>query len=107
MSNLNDRQKAFENKFKNDQDMQFRVQTRAVKQFGFWAAEKLGLSGDDAACYADQVVDADFEEPGVEDVFRKVEADFKAKSVDCERSEMQRVFDEKYNAAKASLLSDN
>ena len=103
---LNERQKAFENKFKNDQDMQFRVQTRAVKQFGFWAAEKLNLSGEDAECYAAQVVDADFEEPGVEDVFRKVLADFKAKNVEADKSDMQRVFDEKLAAAKASVMDE-
>lgn len=106
MSDLNNRQKAFENKFKNDQDMQFRVQMRAVKQFGFWAAEKLNLSGDDAECYAQQVVDADFEEPGVEDVFRKVDADFTAKNIDCDKAEMQRIFDDKFAAAKASVMNE-
>lgn len=101
---LQERQKAFENKYKNDQDMQFRVHTRAVKQFGFWAAEQIGLTGEDAECYADQVVDADFEEPGVQDVFRKVDIDFKARNIISDKSEMQRVFDEKLIAAKASVM---
>ena len=103
---LNDRQKAFEQKFKNDQDTQFRVQSRAVKQFGFWAAEKLGMSGEDAECYAAAVVESDFEEPGVEDVFRKVETDFKALDIVCDRAEMQSVFNEKHAAAKASVMNE-
>ena len=105
MSLLNNNQNGFENRM-NPDHIKFRVQSRAVKQFGFWAAEKLELSGDDAECYARQVVEADFEEPGVEDVFRKVEADFIKHKSTYTRSEMEKVFKEKYSAAEASVAHE-
>jgi hypothetical protein len=75
MSGFDDREKAFESKFAHDADMQFRAEARRNKLVGLWAAALLGKSGDDAAAYAMTVVQADFEESGVEDVVRKVAAD--------------------------------
>jgi len=42
----------------------------------------MGLTGDEAQAYAREVIKADLAEPGDEDVFRKVRADFDAKGVD-------------------------
>lgn len=107
MSNMKDRENAFENKFVNDQDVQFRVQSRAVKQFGFWAAERLNLTGDDAECYAQQVVDADFDEPGIGDVMRKVRTDFEAQKIAFDADEMNRIYLEKHEAAKHSIMNED
>jgi hypothetical protein len=82
MTTFKDREKAFERKFAHDEELRFRATARRNKLLGLWAAEKLGLSGDEAQDYAKQVVRADLAEPGEEDVFRKVRADFDAKSVD-------------------------
>jgi hypothetical protein len=49
---------------------------------GLWAAEQMGMSGDDAQAYAREVIKADLTEPGEEDVFRKIRADFDAKGID-------------------------
>jgi hypothetical protein len=63
--------------------MQFKIMARRNKLLGLWAAGEMGLSGDKADAYAKAVVAADFEEPGDEDVFRKVRADLdKAKFSD-------------------------
>ncbi len=75
MTTFDDRDRAFEAKFAHDADMQFRAEARRNKLLGLWAAGLLGKSGDDAAAYAMSVVQADFEEAGVEDVVRKVAAD--------------------------------
>ena len=80
MSTFNDRETAFESKFSHDADMQFRAEARRNKLLGLWAAELMGKSGDDAAEYAMTVVNADFEEAGIEDVVRKVAADLADKS---------------------------
>jgi len=84
MTTFDDRQKAFENKFAHDQDMRFRAMARRNKLLGLWAAEKLGKSGAEADEYAKSVVLADFEEPGDEDVFRKVRGDLDASVSDSE-----------------------
>lgn len=75
MSQLNDREKAFENKFAHDEELKFKAYARRNKLVGLWAAEKLGKSGDEAESYAKEVVMADFEEAGDEDVFRKLRRD--------------------------------
>jgi len=80
MSTFDDRESAFENKFAHDEEMKFRAVARRNKLLGLWAAEKLGLSGADADAYAKEVVKADFEEAGHEDVVRKVAGDLGDKS---------------------------
>lgn len=75
MSTFDDRENAFENKFAHDEEMQFKAVARRNKLVGLWAADLLGHAGDAAADYAKSVVMADFEEPGDEDVVRKLVAD--------------------------------
>jgi hypothetical protein len=75
MSTFDDRENAFENKFAHDAEMQFKAEARANKLLGLWAAGLMGKVGDDAAAYATEVVKADFEEAGHEDVYRKVSGD--------------------------------
>ncbi len=79
MTTFDDRANAFENKYAHDADMQFRIEARRNKLLGLWAAGLMGKSGDDAAEYARSVVIADFEEPGFEDVVRKVVGDLDGK----------------------------
>ena len=82
MASFDDREKSFEKKFAHDEELKFKATARRNKLLGLWAAEKMGLAGDDAQNYAREVVKADFEEPGDEDVFRKVRGDFDAKNID-------------------------
>ncbi|ESZ18809.1 hypothetical protein X737_16255 [Mesorhizobium sp. L48C026A00] len=78
---MRDRQEGFEKKFAMDEDTKFRAMARRNKLLGLWAAEKLGKSGEDADAYAKEVVRADFEEAGDDDVLRKIRADFDAAGV--------------------------
>lgn len=81
MSQFEDRQKGQEAKFAFDAEKKFKAEARRNKLVGIWAAELMSLTGDDAKNYAAEVVAADFEEAGDEDVFRKVSADLKAKGL--------------------------
>ena len=76
-----DRQKAFEEKFKHDQELQFRVEVRRNKLVGLWAAELLGKKGDEAEAYARDVISSDLSEPGIDDVVRKIMGDFQEANV--------------------------
>jgi len=87
MSSFKDREKAYESKFAHDQELKFKATARRNKLLGEWAAEQMGLSGDDAKTYVAEVIRADLEEPGEEDVFRKIWADFQDRNV--EQSEHQ------------------
>jgi hypothetical protein len=73
MSGFDDRENAFENKFAHDAEMQFKAEAHRNKLVGLWAAELMGK--DDPAAYAKEVIKADFEEAGHEDVYRKLSGD--------------------------------
>jgi hypothetical protein len=81
MTTFSDREKGFENKFKHDQEANFKVTARRNKLLGLWVARELGLTGDAAEAYAKSVVVADMEKPGDDDVVQKVMADMKAKGL--------------------------
>lgn len=96
MSGFDKREEGFEKKFALDEELRFKAMARRNKMLGLWAAEKLGLSGGDAEAYAKTVVLADFDEPGDEDVYRKVRADFDAKGA--------KISDEDIRRAMSDLL---
>ncbi|PHR90996.1 MAG: hypothetical protein COA69_13140 [Robiginitomaculum sp.] len=73
MTKFDDREHAFEKKFVLDAEQKFRVEARRNKILGLWVAGLLGKA--DAAAYALEVIKSDMEEPGDEDVFRKVKQD--------------------------------
>lgn len=94
MNTFEDRKKGQESKFAFDEEMRFKATARRNKLLGRWAAEKMGLSGDAVESYAKDVVAADFEEAGDDDVVRKVLGDFKAKNVDQSEHQVRRTMDE-------------
>ena len=94
MTTFDKREEAFEKKFAHDEELQFKASARRNKLLGLWAAEKLGLSDDKAADYAKEVVAADFEEAGDEDVFRKIRKDFDAGSVAQSDHQIRRAMEE-------------
>ena len=76
-----ERERGMESKWAHDEDMRFKVMARRNKLLGLWAAGEMGFEDDRAKEYAIAVVQADFEEAGDEDVFRKVRADFDAAKI--------------------------
>ena len=98
MTSFEDREKSYERKFALDEELKFKANARRNKLLGLWAAEKLGFSGDGAQVYAREVVKADLEEPGEEDVFRKIRTDFDEKGVDQSDHQIRR--------AMADLLAE-
>jgi len=81
MSEFDDRKRAQEMKFELDQEREFKSAARRNKLLGLWAAGLLGKAGEEADAYAKSVINADFEEAGDDDVFRKIRADFDAGGV--------------------------
>ncbi len=82
MTNFEDREKGYERKFAHDEELRFRATARRNKLLGLWAAEQMGVGGDAAQTYAREVIKADLEIPGEDDVFRKIRRDFDAKGVE-------------------------
>ena len=105
MSGFDDRKKGFEEKFAHQEKLDFAVEARTCKLFGLWAAEKLGLEGADAQTYAADVVSANLEEPGFNDVLRKVRADFEEKNLDVSDHLMNIELDNALAEAKKQITS--
>ena len=103
MNTFEDREHAFEAKFAHDAEMQFKAEARRNKLLGLWAADLMGKTGDDADAYAKEVIKSDFEEPGHEDVYRKVSGDLGDKADETTiRTKMAEFLAE----AKAQLLEE-
>lgn len=105
MSTFDDREKAFENKYAHEEKIGFNVEARCSKLYGLWAAEKLGIDGPAAEIYAKSVVDANLEEPGFNDILRKVRADFDEKSIDISDHVMNVELDKALEEAKRQIMS--
>ncbi|MEM8797639.1 MAG: DUF1476 domain-containing protein [Pseudomonadota bacterium] len=94
MTSFDDRANAYESKFAHDEELRFKATARRNKLLGLWAAEKLGMSGAEADEYAKSVIRSDFEEPGDEDVYRKVKGDFDEAGVDQSEHQIRRTMSE-------------
>lgn len=106
MSTFDKREDAFEKRFAHDEELQFKATARRNRLLGQWAAEKLGLTGDEAVDYAKAVVRADFEEPGDEDVFRKIRGDFDAANVAQSDHQIRRTMEELMAEAVAQIKNE-
>ena len=103
MTTFDKREEGFEKKFAHDEELRFKANARRNRLLGLWAAEKMGLSGPAADAYAKEVVVADFEEAGDNDVLRKVSKDFKAKGVAQSDQDIRRIMDELMSKAVAEI----
>ncbi len=103
MTTFDDREKGFESKFALDQEQEFKAVARRNKLLGLWAAEKMGLSAERADQYAGAVVRADFEQPGEEDVYRKIAQDFEGSGLTVSEGEIRRKMDELASLAREQI----
>jgi len=106
MTTFDKREKAFEDKYKHDQDLQFRVEVRRNKLLGLWAAEQMGITGESADAYAKEVVIADFERPGDEDVLEKVLKDLTDKGLDVSAHRVRKEMDQLMEVAREQVRSE-
>jgi hypothetical protein len=103
MTSLDDRKNAFENKFAHDAEFRFKVEARTSKLLGLWAAEQMGVTGDEAATYAGTVVASNLEEAGFADIKKKVRADFDAKGVTVSDHMIESMIEKFFEDAKTQL----
>jgi hypothetical protein len=103
MTTFDKREEGFEKKFAHDEELRFKASARRNKLFGLWAAEKLGLTGDAANAYAKEVVMADFEEAGDNDVLKKVQKDLEAKGIAMSEPDLRRAMNDLMEKAIAEV----
>ena len=100
MSKFEEREKSFEKKFAKDQELQFKVAARSNKYLAEWVSSKLKKNEEDKKNYIQEIIKADMEEAGNEDVFRKVKKDFALASVSIEDSEIRQQMEKALSRAK-------
>ena len=89
MNKFDERKNSFEKKFQMDQELQFKVQARSIKYLAEFVSSKLGKTDEEKQEYIREIIKADMEEPGQEDVFRKIKKDFQIASFSIEDSEIR------------------
>jgi hypothetical protein len=104
MTTFDEREKGFEQKYKHDQELQFKVNARRNKLLGLWAAERMGLAGPAAESYAKEVVQADFEKPGDADVIEKVVKDLTSKGVAITEHQLRKELERLLTIAKEQIM---
>lgn len=106
MAIFDDREKSFEQKFRHDSELEFKISARRNKLLGLWVAGQMGLAGEEAEAYAKTVVMADLEKPGDEDVVEKVMADVKAKGVDLSEHRLRKRMTELLAEARSQVMAE-
>ena len=103
MSTFDERQKAYENKFAHDQELEFKVRSRANILAAKWAAERMHLEGSDIDAYATEVVDYSLSNSGEGALVEKILSDMRSKGFDIKDEEVKEKYEELLIASKESF----
>ena len=101
MNDFNDREKGFERKFANDQEVEFKINAKRNKLLAIWVANILKLNEEQKKNYIADVIKSDFQEAGDEDVFKKIKKDLTGKNI--QDAEIRQKMSEFLEAAKKEI----
>ena len=104
MTTFDERERAFETRYARDQELQFKITARRNRLLGEWAARLMGLTEAEADAYAKEVVRADFEEAGDEDVIRKLIGDLTSAGVDTDETKVREALEHKSVEARRQFI---
>ena len=100
MNKFDEREKSFEKKYAKDEELKFKIEARSNKYLGEWVSSKLGINEAEKQNYIQEIIKADMEEAGQEDVFRKIKKDFQTASLSIEESEIRNEMEKALSRAK-------
>ncbi len=100
MNKFNEREKSFEKKFVKDEELKFKLAARSNKYLGEWVSSELGKNEEEKKNYIQEIIKADMEEAGSEDVFRKIKKDLQTASISIEESEIRDQMEKALSRAK-------
>jgi hypothetical protein len=102
---FSEREKAFENKFKMDEEVRFKIHSKAVRLFGLWAAGQLGIAHREAESYANKIVEANVHSPEINGLIAKVHSDLKGRGVEISDRVLHNQFNAKLEQARRMIFS--
>lgn len=106
MTTFNDREKGQELKYAKDEELNFKITARRNKLLGLWAAEKMKKNEADAVSYAKDVVAADFEAAGDDDVLSKVAKDLKNAGLSLSAADVRAEMDRLIAVARQQITGE-
>tara|TARA_R110002096_G_scaffold416576_3_gene619670 strand:- start:109557 stop:109880 length:324 start_codon:yes stop_codon:yes gene_type:complete len=106
MSQFDEREKAAENKFSHNKELEFKATARRNKLLGHWAAGLMGFEGEAVDAYAREVIESDFEETGDDDVYRKVKGDLDTKGINQSEHQIRRQMEDLMNTALEQVKAE-
>ncbi len=106
MTGLEDRERQFEQEFAHNEELRFKTRARRNKLVGLWVAAQMGLSGEEAEQYALSLVSADLQEPGDQDVIRKILADLKARGIEMDPHRIERELARCMDEARRQIMEE-
>ncbi len=106
MDGFKKREKGEEAKYAKDEEARFKAQARRNKLLGEWAAELLGLSGDKAADYANELIHLGLDKAGDKGIFAKIRADFDRAKIEQSDHQIERTMSDLLDTAKQQLKEE-
>lgn len=103
---FDERERAFEAKYRHDEEIAFRIEARCARLFGLAVAARLGLAGEAAEVYAKAVREADLARPNHQELLRKVLADLGAKGIATTESALRGEREAFLEVARKQILAD-
>lgn len=100
------REKGYEAKFAHDEEIAFKAKIRRSKLVGLWAAELMGLSGDEAGAYAKEAVNIEIES-GNEGLFGKIKGDLDEKGIDRSDHQVRQEMEKQLTVAHSQVSSES
>ena len=101
MNNFDDREKGFERKFVNDQEVEFKINAKRNKLLANWVANILKFNEEQKKNYITEVIKSDFQEAGDQDVFKRIKKDLEGKNI--QDTEIRQKMSEFLEAAKKEI----
>ncbi len=100
------REKGYEAKFKLEEEIRFKAESRRNKLLALWVAERLGMTSAETETYVKEVILSDLEAPGVDDVVRKVVKDCEDRNVPIAEPELRAEIERLYAVALKQIGED-
>ena len=106
MTMFDERERAFEQMFVHDEEARFRALARRNKLLGQWAAEQLGLSGERASAYIDEIKSSVVAAVVDEALVQRIRADFETAGVSWSEDQIREKMAELMAKAMIQVRSD-
>ena len=102
MNTFDERKKAFEAKYLQDEDIKFKLRAKRNKKVAEWAADLLSKTDDQN--YIKEVRESDLEKPGDDDIIDKLLNDFVKNNIDISRDEIIKKINDSENEVKKEMI---